>query len=292
MHDQALATEVDDYLERLRVERGLAENTIVAYTGDLSGFVEFAERYGVCNVDQVDRRLLRRYVANLTTRGYAPRSVGRKVSSVRVFFADLAGRGVIVNNPATNVPQPKRPGSLPRSLPSAALGNVLDELDGSTPVELRDRAVLETLYGTGLRVSELVALTVADATGVVFLRVAGKGGKDRTIPVGGAARRALDKYIEQARPSLATAESNDALWLGLRGQPLDARGIRRVVRSRVGTFPHALRHSYATHLLENGADLRSVQELLGHAELSTTQIYTAVTRKHMTETYERSHPRA
>jgi integrase/recombinase XerC len=148
------------------------------------------------------------------------------------------------------------------------------------------------LYGTGMRVSELVSLTLGSVGESDFVRVTGKGDKERTLPIGGAARRSLERYVELSRPLLETDESGDALWLGVRGAPLGQRGIRRIVGARVGTNPHALRHSYATHLLENGADLRSVQELLGHTELATTQIYTAVTRKHMTETYERSHPRA
>jgi len=292
MHAASLAVQTEEYLERLRVERGLAENTLAAYSRDLGGFVTFADRCGVSDVDLVDRRLIRRYVASLTTRGYAATSVARMSSAVRAFFADLARRSIIESNPAIGAPQPKRPRPLPRAIPAGALSEALDALDGSEPVVLRDRAVLEMLYGTGLRVSELVSLTLDVVRDRAFLRVMGKGAKVRVIPFGGAALRSLQRYVENGRPFLATSESGDALWLGVRGRPLGQRGIRRIVRTRAGTFPHALRHSYATHLLENGADLRSVQDLLGHAELATTQIYTAVTRKHMTETYERSHPRA
>ena len=292
MLNRDLATETANYLERLRVERGLAVNTITAYRGDLAGFVEFATRYGVTNVEGVDRKLIRRYVANLTTRGYAPNSVIRKASAVRAFFGDLAKRDVIDHNPALGTPRPKRPRTLPRAIPEGALGEVLDDLDGPDTIVIRDRAILETLYGTGLRVSDLASLTIRSVDEGPFLTVRGKGSKDRSIPIGGAASRAIDKYLKDARPGLLTSESGDSLWLGVRGKPLGTRGVRRLVRARVGTFPHALRHSYATHLLENGADLRSVQDLLGHTELATTQIYTAVTRRHMTETYERSHPRA
>ncbi len=288
----SLAAQTEDYLERLRVERGLVDNTLAAYERDLDGFVVFADRYGVSDIGSVDRRLIRRYVANLTTRGYAATSVARKSSAVRAFFADLARRGDIESNPAVGAPQPKRPKALPRAIPAGALSDVLDAIDGSDPVDIRDRAILEVLYGTGMRVSELASLTVDSLGESAFIRVMGKGNKERSIPITGAARRSLDRYASDARPLLATSDSGDALWVGVRGGPLDQRGIRRVVRARAGTFPHALRHSYATHLLENGADLRSVQDLLGHAELATTEIYTAVTRKHMTETYERSHPRA
>jgi site-specific recombinase XerD len=292
MSNRNLATETANYVQRIRVERGLADNTIVAYRGDLAGFVEFATRYGVSDVDDVDRKLMRRYVANLTTRGYAPRSIARKASAVRSFFGDLARREVIDHNPALDTPRPKRPQTLPRAIPAGALARALDDLDGSDPIEIRDRAILEMLYGTGLRVSELASLTVRSVDEGPFLRVRGKGNKDRSIPIGGAARRTLNRYVMDARPRFLTSESGDSLWLGLRGKAMGPRGVRRIVRVRVGTFPHALRHSYATHLLENGADLRSVQDLLGHTELATTQIYTAVTRRHMTETYERSHPRA
>ncbi len=287
-----LTTQTEAYLDRLRVQRGLTDNTLEAYTGDLAGFVTFADRYGTSNVEDVDRKLIRRYVANLTTRGYAPASVARKSSAVRAFFSDLARRGMIKSNPAVGAPQPKRPKRLPRAIPAGALSEMLDAVDGSAPIDLRDRALLEVLYGTGMRVSELALLTIGSIGESSFIHVKGKGGRERSIPLGGAARRSLDAYMEEARPLMETSESGAALWLGVRGGALGQRGIRTIVRKRVGSYPHALRHSYATHLLENGADLRSVQDLLGHAELATTQIYTAVTRKHLTETYERSHPRA
>ena len=283
---------VDDYLDRCRIERGLSDNTLAAYRRDLDGFVEFSCRYGVEDLDGVDRRLVRKHIANLSTRGYAPRTIARKASAVRSFLDDAARRGLAEANPAAGVPLPKRPRSLPRSVPARSLSTALDLIDGDAPVDLRDRAILETLYGGGLRVSELAAMTIHDASDPRFLRVRGKGAKDRSVPLTGSAMRAIDQYVRRGRPHLVTADAGPALWVGVRGAPLDPRGIRRVVRSRIGTFPHALRHSFATHLLENGADLRAVQDLLGHSELATTQIYTAVTRTHMTETYERSHPRA
>ena len=292
MPDTQLADSATEYLERVRVERGLAANTVTAYRRDLDGFAEFACRQGVNKPEGVDRKLIRRYVANLTTRGYAATSVARKSSAVRAFFSDLARRGEIESNPAIGAPQPKRPQTLPRALPSIALSEALDAIDGPDPIDIRDRAVLETLYGTGVRVSELANMTIDSMGESSFLRVVGKGDKERSIPIGGGAARSVARYVSEGRPALANEHSGVALWLGVSGRPLSARGIRRLVRMRVGTFPHALRHSYATHLLENGADLRSVQDLLGHAELATTQIYTAVTRKHLTETYERSHPRA
>ena len=151
---------------------------------------------------------------------------------------------------------------------------------------------MELLYASGLRVSELASLQVGDVGSDDLLRVRGKGGKTRVVPVSTQARRAVSAYVAEGRPELAGDQAYSALWVGVRGGPMDTRGVRRVVQKRLGTFPHALRHSFATHLLEGGADLRSVQELLGHVELATTQIYTSVSRKHLRSTYERSHPRA
>jgi len=292
METPTIAEAVGDYLERARIERGLSPHTLDAYQRDLAGFARFAGRLGIERLDDVDRRTVRKFLANLSTRGYAPRSLNRKASSVRTFLEDAARRGVIPGNPAATIPLPKRPRSLPRSIPSGALSVALDSIDAIDPVDLRDRAILETLYGAGLRVSELASLTVSDVVGRRFLTVMGKGSKERSIPLTGSAARAIAAYVELGRPDLVGPEAGNALWVGARGRALDTRGIRRIVRGRIGSFPHALRHSYATHLLENGADLRSVQDLLGHSELATTQIYTAVTRRHMTETYERSHPRA
>lgn len=283
---------IDSFLDRCRNDRGLSGHTLAAYRRDLDGFAAFSDRYGIGTLEEVDRRLVRRYIANLSTRGYAPRTISRRTSAVRSLLDDATRRGVLPANPAASLPLMRRPGSLPRALPAGSLGAALDAIDGSDPVDLRDRALLETLYGTGLRVAEVAAMRLGDLVPGGYLRVRGKGAKDRAVPVPAPARAAIDRYVAGGRSVLAGPHADDALWVGVRGRPLDARGIRRVVGRRLGTHPHALRHSYATHLLENGADLRSVQDLLGHSELATTQIYTAVTRKHLAETYERSHPRA
>jgi site-specific recombinase XerD len=286
------APPVAEYLDRLTAERGLSPHTVAAYERDLAQFFDFCDRGGLSTIERVDRRLIRRFLAHLGSRSYAPRSVARKASAVRAFFTDAARRGSVQGNPAEGIAAPKRRRTLPRAVSAAGLAEVLDALDGSDPVELRDRALLEILYGTGLRVSEAAALTVGAVRGIDLVTVRGKGDRERVVPLAGEARLALDRYLVSGRPSLAGDHTGDALWVGVRGGPLDARGIRRAVRSRLGTFPHALRHSFATHLLEGGADLRTVQELLGHIELGTTQIYTAVTRRHLEATYDRSHPRA
>ena len=286
-----LADAVADFVHRIEIERGLSPHTVAAYCRDLEQFVEFCERLGTDRLDGVTRRAIRRYMAQLSTRGYSRRSIARKISSIRSFFAVAASRGLLPANPAEGVRQPRRPASLPKALPQHGLANSLDAVVGGSPVDLRDRAILELLYSSGLRVSELASLQVGDV-GADMVRVLGKGGKERVVPVGRAAREAIAGYLENARPLLAGEQAYSALWVGVRGGPLDARGVRRVVQKRLGTFPHALRHSFATHLLEGGADLRTVQEMLGHVELATTQIYTAVSRRHLKSTYERSHPRA
>jgi len=283
---------IADYLTRLDTERGLSKHTTDAYGRDLDQFTTMCHRLGVERLGDVERRTVRRFLSQLTTLNYSQRSVARKASAVRAFLEDAARRGVIPANPAAGIPQPKRPGTLPKAIPARTLQRFLDDLDRSSPVDLRDRALLEVLYGTGLRVSEVAAMTVDDIGGGDFVTVRGKGDKERAVPIGGQATRAANAYLESGRPALIRPDAEDALWVGVRGGQLDTRGIRRIVRQRLGTFPHALRHSYATHLLEGGADLRAVQDLLGHSELATTQIYTAVTREHLRKTYERSHPRA
>ncbi|HSF87047.1 MAG TPA: tyrosine-type recombinase/integrase [Acidimicrobiia bacterium] len=284
---------VDAYLSRLRTERMLSDHTVDAYRRDLTQLVAFCERLGVEAVGEIDRMALRRFLAQLSARRYAPRTIARKASAVRGFLDDAVRHSLIDANPAEQLARPKRPQTLPKALPAHAVAEALDALsEGQDPVALRDRALLEMLYGTGLRVAEIASLVVADVASGDFVRVTGKGDRQRDVPFLGAARTAVRRYTTEGRPALAGTDAGDALWVGVRGGKLDARGIRRIVRRRLGTFPHALRHSFATHLLENGADLRSVQELLGHKELATTQIYTAVSRRHMRSTYDRSHPRA
>ncbi len=283
---------VADFVYRIEVERGLSPHTIAAYELDLGQFMEFCERMGSADIPDVNRRTIRRYMSHLTTRGYSRRSIARKISAVRSFFNDAARRGLVPANPAEGIRQPKRPALLPKALPARSLAVSLDGMVGEEPVDRRDRAILELLYASGIRVSELASLQVGDIGSGDLLRVVGKGGKERMVPINTQARRAISAYVSEGRPKLVGDQAYSALWVGVRGGPLDTRGVRRVVQKRLGTFPHALRHSFATHLLEGGADLRSVQELLGHVELATTQIYTAVSRRHLRSTYERSHPRA
>lgn len=283
---------VEDYLSRLSAERGLSPNTIAAYRRDLAQFFDFCQRLGLDSVGSVDRRVVRRFQAQLVSRRYVAASIARKASAVRSFYRDAVRRQDVAVDPSAGLPPRKRPSRLPKAIAARPLGEMLDALVGEDPIDVRDRAILELLYGTGIRVSELASLRIEDVKGVDLVRVRGKGDKERIVPLAGQARRWVDTYLESARPGLAKEGSDRHLWLGAKGGPLGTRGVRHLVRRRLGTFPHALRHSFATHLLEGGADLRTVQELLGHIELATTQTYTAVSRSHLKAAYERSHPRA
>ncbi len=284
-------SEVSEYLDRLRLHRDLSLNTIAAYRGDLAQFFAFADSAGIDSIHAVDRRLARRYLAFLDSGAYARRSITRKASAVRAFYADLGRRGVTDVNPFEGVGRLRLDKPLPHALPTRTVVHAIESIDTATPVGLRDRAIVDVLYSTGLRISELTSLAVGDVGGDL-LTVVGKGGKTRRVPIGRPAQESVRRYLQSGRPSLVSTAAGDALWVGLRGGPLGQRGVRRVVRKTVATFPHALRHSFATHLLEGGADLRVVQDMLGHTDLATTQIYTAVTRQHLRGTYDRSHPRA
>lgn len=285
------APAVQAYLARIGEQRRLSAHTVAAYRRDLAQFFAFCDGLGVRSIHQVARDHARAYLGRLAAGGYAKRSLARKASSVRSFYSDLTRRGETKANPLTGIARPKLGRALPHALPVRTVVHGLEAVDTSTLQGLRDRAVLEMLYAGGFRVSELASLKVDDVGGDV-IQVTGKGGKTRRLPVGRPAQEWVRRYLDEARPKLATAEAGKALWVGDRGAAMGTRGLRRVVRRWLTTFPHALRHSFATHLLEGGADLRAVQELLGHSDLATTQIYTAVTRGHLRGTYDRSHPRA
>jgi len=278
-----------------------APATVTAYSRDVEGFVEWAERGGHRQPDSVTRLVLRRWLAYLATCGYARRSIRRKASAVRRYFAWLARTGAIPADPALRLTAPTGEGRLPRVLSGAELVVLLDEPpapvgDDDAAVRLRDDAVLELLYGSGLRVSELCQLTldgIDRPRGVVT--VVGKGSKARQVPVSRPAADALDGWLERGRSRLARSDSPpSAVFLNRRGHRLGRRDVQRILDHRAPrpTHPHALRHTFATHLLDGGADLRVVQELLGHASLSTTQVYTHVSKERLLQVYDRTHPRA
>ena len=279
--------------------RGMAEKTRRAYGVDLGQFALWCTTQGL-DPTAVGPRDLRRYAAVLSGRDAVAATIGRKLASLRAFYRTLREHGQISQNPADLIASPKRPRTLPKVLPPDELAALLDRIPASTPLELRDRALFEVAYACGLRAEELVNL---DATSVDFdaeqLRVEGKGSKTRIVPAGEPALRAVARYFERARPALAAGDGEPALFLSKSGRRLSTSDVRRRLRvwarhasMQGGISPHALRHSFATHLLEGGADLRTIQELLGHASISTTQIYTRVESARLKSAYARSHPRA
>jgi len=277
--------------------------TVGAYRRDVRAFVAWAERGGVHEPSEVDRLLLRRYLAYLTTRRYARRSISRAASSLRRYFAWLRRTGAIVDDPAHTLSAPRGEARLPRVLRADELHSLLDAPApaslGPEPLRRRDDAVLELLYGSGIRVAELCSLDLGDVAltrGVVT--VWGKGRRQRPVPMSGPAVDAVDGWLRHGRPQLVAAgvrpDAVSALFFNQRGGRLTPRDVRRILdrRSPVPTHPHALRHTFATHLLDGGADLRAVQEMLGHADLATTQIYTHVSRERLRLVYDQTHPRA
>lgn len=278
----------------------VGERTTAAYLADLRGFAAWAERGGVVTPAGVDRVLLRRYVAYLATRTYARRSIARKASALRRYFGWLHRRAAVATDPTVGLKAPSGDGRLPRVLRDDELASLLDEVpatiaDDPPAVRRRDDAVLELLYGSGLRVGELCGLTMHSVdlrAGTV--RVLGKGAKERIVPISDPANHAVDAWLRAGRDELATVEAGDALFVNRRGRPLTPRDVRRLLdrRALAPTSPHALRHTYATHLLDGGADLRAVQELLGHSDLATTQLYTHVSRERLRAIHTQTHPRA
>jgi site-specific recombinase XerD len=279
--------------------RGMAEKTRRAYAIDLGQFALWCTTQGL-DPTAVGPKDLRRYAAVLSGRDAVAATVARKLAALRAFYRTLREHGQVSQNPADLIASPKRPRTLPKVLRPDELAALLDRIPASTPLELRDRALFEVAYACGLRAEELVNL---DATSVDFdgeqLRVEGKGSKTRILPAGEPALRAVARYLERARPALAAGDGEPALFLSKSGRRLSTSDVRRRLRVwarqaslQGGISPHALRHSFATHLLEGGADLRAIQELLGHASISTTQIYTRVESARLKSAYARSHPRA
>lgn len=283
----------------LRAERGLSAHTVRAYTGDIASLLDHANRMGR-GVGELDIRVLRSWLARLRTSGLARTTLARRAAAARVFTAYATRHGLLAHDPGLLLATPKGHRTLPAVLRADEVDALLATPAGDDPVDLRDHAVLELLYATGVRVSELCGLDVDDVDQQRrVVRVVGKGDKERAVPFGAPAARALTAWLDAGRPKLATRRSGPAVFLGARGGRLDPRTARRVVHERLAGVegapslgPHGLRHTAATHLLEGGADLRSVQELLGHARLATTQIYTHVTVDRLKATYDRAHPRA
>jgi integrase/recombinase XerD len=300
------SSQIERFLDHLAAERGLSPNTLSAYRRDLIRYGTFLHDRGIDDAASAREDDVAAFVAHLSSarhgddRPYRSSSVARAIAAVRSLHRFLVREGDGVDDPAAGVIRPRVPRTLPRPLSVDEVGRILASPTGGTPIALRDSAILETLYGAGLRVSELASLDVDDLDleeGSV--RVMGKGSKERLVPLGRYARDALGGYLTKGRPSLASRWSRAALFLNHRGGRLTRQGCDRILRGHVRragvkkrVSPHTLRHSFATHLLEGGADVRVVQELLGHASVATTQIYTLVTEQHLREVYFSAHPRA
>ncbi len=293
---------ISSYLMHVRVEKGLSVNTISAYKRDLQKFDEFARKRKL-TLESVGRDDLVDFLAGLYRLKLESRTVARQLVTLRNFFRFAQIQELISEDPSINLESPKIRRHLPGYLRLEEVEKLLEQPDAKTPMGLRDRAMLEVLYSTGLRVSELTGLGVNDLdTKVGYVRCIGKGDKERIVPVGKKALGMVDKYLREGRPQLlrnAKASSGPALFINRRGAALSRVGVWKILSAygrraglRVALTPHMLRHSFATHLLERGADLRSVQLMLGHADISTTQIYTHVVEERLKQIYKAHHPRA
>ncbi|MGH2349318.1 MAG: tyrosine recombinase XerC [bacterium] len=290
--------DVDAFLKVLQGERGVSVHTLAAYAYDIRQFLGFLRGAPVERWDAVTPPIVRQYLA-LLGRRHARTSIARKLSALRSFYRYLYREGKVARNPLALVRTPKLPRRLPKFLTPPEMAAVLGAPDLSTSLGARDRALLELLYATGMRVGEVTALRVGDLTWNGELRVLGKGRKERVVLVNTAAEDALRRYLEHRRSLLGAGRDHGRVFVNSRGGPLTERGVRLIVdrHIRAAAFdrhisPHVLRHTFATHLLDGGADLRAVQELLGHASLNTTQVYTHVSREWMKRVYDKAHPRA
>ncbi len=296
-----VAQGVGRFLRHVAVERGLSENTLAAYRRDLARYAEHLAEAGRADLADVTSADVSAFLARIRSEdGAAASSAARMLSSVRGLHRFLAEDGLVPDDVAHEVSPPKQPMRLPKAIGIDEMARLIAATDGEEPVLLRDRALLELLYATGTRVSEAVGLDVDDLATGTMVRVLGKGGKQRLVPVGSYARTALDAYLTRVRPLWATkGTSTPALFLGPRGGRLSRQGAWLVIQAaaeRAGlgahVSPHTFRHSFATHLLQGGADVRVVQELLGHSSVATTQLYTLVTADALRDVYTTAHPRA
>jgi integrase/recombinase XerD len=291
---------LEPFNDFLMLELGASPRTDEAYGRDLTRFATYAMSRGAAGPPDVTARMLREYVYHLKDLGLAPSSIRRNVSALRTYFKFLLGEGHLTHDPSERLESPKRWRTLPEVLSVAEVDRLLASPTLDDPLVFRDRALLELAYGAGLRVSEWISIGVRD---VMFdeglVRVFGKGSKERLVPIGRRAIGALASYVRELRPRLEHGEGRGVLFLNARGQPLTRMGAWKILTkyvTRAGiekhVSPHTLRHSFATHLLEGGADLRAVQEMLGHADISTTQIYTHVDREYLRTVHRQFHPRA
>ena len=296
---EARAFLFEQFRDHLTFERGLAERTVSAYAGDLRRWLDFVQSQGIEGPGDVTSGHLREWVYHLKESGLSPTSVRRAQSALRTYFGFLLAEGTLRADPTERLMAPKADRRLPDFLSRSEVGALLEAPDAGHPLFWRDRAVLEVLYASGVRASELVGLSLTDLDlEQGFATVFGKGSKERIVPMGAPAMRALRRYLSEVRPGLERGQGSGSVFLNARGRPLRRESVWSLVRDnarragiRKKVSPHVLRHTFATHLIEGGADLAAVQELLGHADISTTQIYTHVDRDYLREVHKRFHPR-
>lgn len=293
--------EIEDYTHYLRIERGLSENTIESYQRDLLQYYEFlTETMQISSWKQVTRSEIMKFLYSLKDEGKSTATIARAISTIKSFHQFLVQDKIVSEDPSFHIETPKKERRLPEILSAKEIETLLNIKDDQ-PLNLRNKAMLELLYATGLRVSELIELQVSDLHLTMgFVRCLGKGDKERIVPLGDLATEAIEVYLEKGRPNLIKVPSEaTSLFLNHHGRPLTRQGCWKIIKTiakraniNKRITPHMLRHSFATHLLENGADLRAVQEMLGHSDISTTQIYTHVTRSRLKDIYDSYHPRA
>lgn len=291
---------VQDFINYLTIERNLSENTLNAYRNDLVRYCQFLQEEGIKRPDQIDITVIQKFINALAGIELAASSLSRNFSSIRSFHKFLLGENIVQTNPAELLQSPRLPARLPKILDLNEIEAIMDAIDVSTNKGIRDRAIIETLYSTGVRVSELTTL---EMNNIFFrhnvIRVIGKGSKERIVPFGDRAKKYLKNYITAVRSLLLrSTRSGDILFLNMRGTPLSRMGVWKIIQQYVKlagikkqVSPHVFRHSFATHLLEGGANLRAVQEMLGHSDISTTQIYTHLDREYLIEQHRTFHPR-
>lgn len=292
--------ELEDFIHYIHIERGLADNTLEAYRRDLMKYIDYlAEVELIQQWENVEHSTITRFLYHLNDKGAAATSISRTLSSLRKFHQFLLMERIVTSDPTVYIESPAQTRTLPKVLSANEVDQLLN-IEEDEPLSIRNKAMIETLYATGLRVSELINLNMSDLHLMMgFIRCFGKGSKERIVPLGDLAKQSIELYLDAARPFLAKEKPVDVLFVNHHGNPLSRQGFWKILKTvakekgiKKNMTPHMLRHSFATHLLENGADLRAVQEMLGHADISTTQIYTHVSRKRLRDIYRQHHPRA
>jgi integrase/recombinase XerD len=291
---------LEEFIYHLSVERGLAANTLISYRTDLNSYIAFCRKHGLVKIEQAGKDTVMSYLFQLQLNGRSPATISRQLAAIKSYYRFALNEGAVDKDPTQELESPKPAQRLPRVLTVDEVDLLLSQPLIGEPAGLRDKAMLELLYATGLRVSELVSLDISNLNlENGFIRCFGKGSKERIVPLGDVAARFLREYLARGRCRLVKTTTNSSLFVNHRGQRLTRQGFWKIIKkyslkAKINTVitPHTLRHSFATHLLENGADIRSVQEMLGHTDISTTQIYTHLTQKKVKEIYNRTHPRA